>query len=646
MSSRSNIWIAFLVVWLVIIGGGAAAYKLIIEPWLVSRPDNSLQAGTVLRVPYILWGGDIATFHANGGKTTQKGTQFHNHGLNIELVRHPGDNFDLQIQEYLSGKSHFLRGTMSMLGQASETIGKEDPGKQMVVFLQMTWSAGDHMVARSNIQTLSDLKGKTIVLQQGGPHVGMLKDILTTAGFSWSKDPNGNVVGDIRVIWKTDITGPNGPAEAFRADPKIDACFAITPDMISLAGGIDKKGDGKEKTVPGAHVLVSTQHMSRSIADVYACRKDFFEKHKDVIEKFTAAYLKACEEVKAMTKSKQAAEYKTLTKMAQDIYGPDECPDFATADGLIEDAFLVGLPGNRNFFTLKGNLSGFDAKMNAALDVAIDLGDAKRRFPFEQANLDYNKIKELGKLTATATEKQAFKKVDFLPEGTIFSFDIKFPPKGAKFDRQNFGKHFQRALEQASVFGNAAIQLRGHTDPISVLAEFARYGKHGEFLKPAAGAQPLPLKKYDNNKLDPTNPNEEVEYTEFYDRYAFTNPLGGVEILDFTQKATAKRIVTLLKEGKNLGAAKYEAQAKLQMNKMIKLSRDRAVDAREAVIEYANDNGIRLDESQITDPEGVGVAEPIIPLPLPGQPTDLNRRVEFRIVRVNVEALDRGDWDR
>ncbi len=38
--------------------------------------------------------------------------------------------------------------------------------------------------------------------------------------------------------------------------------------------------------------------MSRSIADVYACRKDFFDKHRDRgSSKFAAGYLKACEEL-------------------------------------------------------------------------------------------------------------------------------------------------------------------------------------------------------------------------------------------------------------------------------------------------------------------------------------------------------------
>src|SRR5437899_3302554 len=76
-----------------------------------------LKPGEVVEVPFILWGGDVATFHANGGLETRPGTLFHKHGLKLKLTR--GDDFDKQVDAYLKNQSPFLRGTMSMLGQAS-----------------------------------------------------------------------------------------------------------------------------------------------------------------------------------------------------------------------------------------------------------------------------------------------------------------------------------------------------------------------------------------------------------------------------------------------------------------------------------------------------------------------------------------------
>src|SRR5262249_55497430 len=150
---------------------------------------------------------------------------------------------------------------------------------------------------------------------------------------------------------------------------------------------IDKTGDGAKKSVRGAHVLISTQHMKRSIADVYACRKDFYDKHKDWVEKFAAAYLKGCEELVQMRGETVNGKYSTryqkiLDGTQQTFFNKDDIPDLESADGLIGDAVFVGWSGNRSFFTDEGNLSGFEAKQARAMDMAVSEGYAKVRSTF------------------------------------------------------------------------------------------------------------------------------------------------------------------------------------------------------------------------------------------------------------------------
>ncbi len=186
----------------------------------------------------------------------------------------PGDDFVGQVKNYMAGKTPFLRGTFRMLGQASEVLGS-DPRTKPVIILQLSWSKGDHIVARENLRTLNDLRGKDrkvrIACQQGGPHVGLLYDSLDAAQIK--RD-------EVEIIWVPDLTGPNGPADKFRNDPTIDACCVITPDLFGLTGGLESVGTGAEGTVAGAHMLNSTQQMSRSIADVYAVRSDWFQANK------------------------------------------------------------------------------------------------------------------------------------------------------------------------------------------------------------------------------------------------------------------------------------------------------------------------------------------------------------------------------
>lgn len=112
-----------------------------------------------VQVPFITWGGDVSTFYANGGLTTAKGTIFDQQGIKVQLV--PGDNFVRQVQNYMTGKSPFLRGTFRQVSLASEVINS-DPRTKGVVVLQLTWSQGDHMVVREGFKEISDLRGKQV----------------------------------------------------------------------------------------------------------------------------------------------------------------------------------------------------------------------------------------------------------------------------------------------------------------------------------------------------------------------------------------------------------------------------------------------------------------------------------------------------
>jgi NMT1/THI5 like len=580
---------------------GAAALGLGLDK--TPRAAAADAAGDTLEVPFILWGGDVATFYANGGLDTKPNSLFDGQHLKLHLT--PGDDFTAQVQKYLDNKTPFLRGTMSMLGQASEKLS-QDPSARPVVFLQLTWSAGDHLVSRGELHMLGDLKGKKIALQKGGPHVGMLQDILHTTRLTWN---------DITPVWTDDVTGDKGPAALFRKDATVDACFAITPDMAGLTGGLDKTGTGADGTVKDAHVLVSTAQMKRSIADVYACRKDFYDAHRDVVEKFAAGYLKGCEdllEIKdraAKRKDRDAeARYQQILRMTQDIYGKEAIAKEEDADGLISDAVFVGLPGNRSFFTDKGNLSGFEGKQKAALDLALALRDARERHEFLKADLDYDKLKQLGALAGKAPPENRFRDdIEALPENTIYSFTITFAKNQKDFDEDQYGDDFQQALEQASLFGNAVMEIRGHADQTPLLVNF---------IKAAMGKGLLKREGSPGNY-----------------RYSWNG-----EELDLND---TKKIVDLVQKTDFDGV---EDDPRLTLKELQRLSEDRAESVKSAVLNHAKLFGIRLDPSQF-QAKGVGVLEPVVRQPRNEQQMAPNRRVEFRLVKVSIESLAPSDFN-
>jgi ABC-type nitrate/sulfonate/bicarbonate transport system substrate-binding protein/outer membrane protein OmpA-like peptidoglycan-associated protein len=565
-----------------------------------------------LQVPFIIWGGDMATFYANGGLKTKTGSLFHDQGLNLQLT--PGDDFVQQVRDYLSGKSPFLRGTYRMMGMASEVIGS-DPRTKGVCILQMTWSAGDHMVVRDNVKTISDLKGKTVVLQTGGPHVGMLDDILKSAQLSWD---------DINVVWAKDLTGDNGPAEMFRKNSHIAACFVISPDMFGLSGDLRGVGTGAEGTIKGARVLVSTAELSRSIADVYVVRKDWYDKNKDTVQKFVAGYLRSCEKVIDLKKQYEASgsqEYMNLLKMSQGIYGEDVLPTLEEdAHGLLSDCTFVGYPGNVAFFTREGNLSGFEAFNKSAMDLATSRGYANVRAALMPSGFDYTSATFLNYLKKTEMSQgerfdaeAVLKEIEQLESGeldsrTILSFSINFEPNQEEFSAEQYGVEFQRVIEAADKYGNAVIAVRGHADPTKTLLELVKAGLKKGVLKRSGS------------------------------RGDYKYSLNGKPL---SLESTAD-LIRLIEAGEFSGVAGHNPHATMQA--ALNLSRKRADAVRTAIIAYAQSKGVHLDASQI-QPVGAGIREPFIAKPSSMEEAKQNMRVEFRLLRIDAEASTDSDFD-
>lgn len=572
-----------------------------------------------INIPYITWGADVAEFYANGGITTQPGSIFKAQGLNLKYTA--GDDFIQQVRDYMEGKTPFLRGTMRMIGQASEVLGS-DPRTKPVVLYQLSWSVGDHAVSPERIKTLNDLKmlvssgGKVkICLQRGGPHVGMADDLLKTAGISWD---------NVEVIWTDDLTGDKGPAAKMKADDTIDVAFVISPDMLGLTGGLDQVGSGAEGTKKGSHVLLSTATLSRSIADVRVVRADFFKDHFDICEKLTAGVFKAQHDMKKLRKayeenanSSDGKKYFTQLKLAQTIFGEDVLPSVEIdAAGLLMDCNMVGLTGNISFFTDTAALQGFKPKEKAALDLAAKLGLTNIRSGFIMPEFDYKKLAQLASIqyveppktqTRISGEFKVFPDAD-LDKDTIVSFTIQFKPDQSTFNAEQYGTEFSRVIENASLLGNSVVVIRGHADPSKTLYHLVKLG----------------LKK---GTLRVTGSGKNRKY--FYKGRP----------LDIT---ATKEIAALIEQGEFDGDNQWKPRQ--IMGAALRTSHTRATAVRDALVKFAEDNNVKLDVSQL-QPQGVGIRDPLVPKPTSAAEAANNMRVEFRIIKVSGESLKESEFD-
>jgi hypothetical protein len=104
-------------------------------------------------------------------------------------------------------------------------------------------------------------------------------DYLTTALAKAGLEPK-----DVKIKWLKELTIPtydtNGkvvdPRTAFEQDPSLDAVMVISPDAAALTGSGNASGG---ESVKGAKALITSAMFNRVIADTYAVRADWFDKH-------------------------------------------------------------------------------------------------------------------------------------------------------------------------------------------------------------------------------------------------------------------------------------------------------------------------------------------------------------------------------
>lgn len=357
-----------------------------IEPQPLAQRINTqvedVKITSPMRVPMITWGGDMVTLLANGMDTrTQPDSAMAQAGLNYELVLQ--DNFDKQLQDYLSGASPYLRCTIGMCNQALDLINK-DPRTKPVVIYQLTWSrGGDTLVAKNHIMTVDQLKGKTIAIQAYGPHVDFMTTLLTQAGLK---------MNDVNLKWMEDLTlSPNSPAEALKLDD-IDASFMIISDAYGLTSG-RRVGTGKNDSIEGARMIISTMYARRIIADVYVVRSDYFENNKSEVQAFVQALMSTSQEFQTLMADLNNPKKLKLLEVSADILLGDKTAQ-SDIENLYYDAQFVDKQGNMDFFTNPEFPYRLDVLNKQVQNAFNAIGLIETRAPMASAQWDYASLSE------------------------------------------------------------------------------------------------------------------------------------------------------------------------------------------------------------------------------------------------------------
>lgn len=451
------------------------------SPALAKTKKGPVDNASALLVPMITWAADGVTVTANGGTSPTP---------NSPLARAVGrpvdlkviDDFDKQVENYVTGRSPFLRGTADMIALVAQALKEKDEGLEPVIFLQLSTSTGADGFVGVGIERLTDLKGKTIVTQLNGPHLSLVGNMLKDAGLSTK---------DVTLKFVREITAPPGwdkksaavdPANALRRDPTLAGAAVISPDLGALTAG-GTVGTGLEGTVKGAKPLFSTKTASSVIFDVYAVRRDFLGANRALVNAFREAHLKAQEgfllELANVAKKNSADRakvdaFKRQARPLAKLFMQDEgaVNDYIVWVGV--DSQLAGTAGNVRFFDER-NPVGLKATTTRIQEFFGELGLIKSPMEVAFARPEGPKVDSEASVASaspaptaakpTFSSAQAVRKAaESAGAKQLYRYTFKFPAAVSDINWKDYPDVFKRIHETVTRYGGAIIQLRGHAD--------------------------------------------------------------------------------------------------------------------------------------------------------------------------------------
>ena len=183
-----------------------------------------------------------------------------NHGLDVNFkdVEDPNDRFIALTAGRLEG----------MASTVDAFARQQSNGVPAIEVFPIDASVGgDGILAKNTIQTVADLKGKTVAVNQGSVSEWFLAQVLKDKGLSLSDVKEQNM--------------KSGEAGAAFVASKVDVAVTWEPWL------------SKAKTRTDGHILVSPKEYPDLIMDSFAFRKDFVQKYPDTVKDFMKAYYDA-----------------------------------------------------------------------------------------------------------------------------------------------------------------------------------------------------------------------------------------------------------------------------------------------------------------------------------------------------------------
>jgi len=356
---------------------------------------------------------------------------------------------------YAAGNLHIGWATLDMVPLFLEGLRK-DSRVMPRIYQQIDWSnGGDGIVVRDAIKTMSDLRGKTVVLAQNSPSHFFLLNALINAG-----------VQPAEVDFKFTQDAFQAAA-AFNGDKRIAGVVSWAPDIYNL------------EKVKGNHLLVTTSTANKLIADVWFARADFAKDNPDILEGLTRGIFDAMVDLKAQDGKQKVA------KLMSTGYSIPE----SDALGMLGDAHSTNYAENREFFLNQNNPTNFERTWTTAYFLYKKIGAVTEQTAFDQV-MDFSILQKLASESKYASQKNEYdvhfapasagsiqgEKNEILTKTIVIHFFPNSWDLNKKVTRNTDGKDVEELYDPnvsfvveevgklAGQFGAARIVIEGHSD--------------------------------------------------------------------------------------------------------------------------------------------------------------------------------------
>lgn len=405
------------------------------------RGDASARSGNSddpIRIGVVTWGGYAGGQYFNEGFKPSAESRFRKeYGIDVEFVLN--DDVPASLNAWKNGDIDVHWYTID----AMPTIMPELADFNPVVLWQSDWSrGGDAIVVRRGINSVADLKGKTIAVAELTPSHSFLL---------WLLEAGGLTVDEVRV---QGVPSAIDAAAAFKSG-NVDAAVVWSPDdELSV------------RAVPGAKVLESTKSASNIIADVFFAKRDYVEANRDRLQKLYEGWMRGAAEINNSESAKQKAA---------SIIGPELSLTEADALAMIDNVRLTTHGDNVNFFAQNPDFKGITGgQLYRRMEQEYrELGLINGQVPdFRQASYGSFVVNGGGNLggSENAAEPMAsFVRVDEA-EGAAREaiatkrVSINFPTGVATLDDRAKQIIDEEFVPIAKAFGNSRIRIEGNTD--------------------------------------------------------------------------------------------------------------------------------------------------------------------------------------